>query len=457
MRNYFILNGVDSRDFGVYISGQGTFGAPQKAYTYYNVPGRNGAILGNEHRLENVEVTYEAFIYSDFDKNIAAFRTFLLSLNGYVKLSDSYHPDEYRYAVYEGPFEPEVTSKNDAGSFTIIFSCKPQRYLISGDTKFTWYANGAQYSTGSEVAVYAPRIDQSVFEYDAAQHGIVVRTSPSRTYSLAEISSASIQVKDSNDNVIASKTYNLSSYNATEIHANLVSGSLSIKASIVPYPTTGWSDYTGNGFKFRTAVSNWSGINANVTDNRQAPRYTRVDSVADLTNVIDGICYESGYLYVKDHSIENVSDFVASISDNYHKIDRTMTTPTTISIEPFTYVADSGYVTISSNQGENGSFKLKYTEDDTMANPTAFPSSPLLRAYGNGSFTMDGITVTITNATDYTDIDCDIMDCYEGTTNRNNDVSFSSYNFPQLQPGDNQIDIVSGITVLEITPRWWRV
>ena len=32
MRNYFILNGVDSREYGVYINGQGTFGAPKKAY-----------------------------------------------------------------------------------------------------------------------------------------------------------------------------------------------------------------------------------------------------------------------------------------------------------------------------------------------------------------------------------------------------------------------------------------
>ena len=163
MRNYFILAEKDSRDFGVYISGQGTFSAPEKAYEFYNVPGRNGAIIGNDHRLENIEVSYECFIYRDFNKNIADFRTFLLSLNGYQKLQDSYHPDEYRMALYVGPFEPEVTSMNDAGSFTLTFNCKPQRYLISGDTTYGWVLNGAQNLAGEAITAFVPALDTSYF------------------------------------------------------------------------------------------------------------------------------------------------------------------------------------------------------------------------------------------------------------------------------------------------------
>ena len=166
MRNYFTLAGKDSRDFGVYISGQGTFSAPEKAYEFYNVPGRNGAILGNDHRFENIEVSYECFIYSNFSKNIGDFRTFLLSLDGYEKLIDSYHPDEYRMAVYTGPFEPEVTSKNDAGSFTLTFNCKPQRYLTSGDTVYNWIPGGGQTFTGNELTVLGSKLDTSVLTVD---------------------------------------------------------------------------------------------------------------------------------------------------------------------------------------------------------------------------------------------------------------------------------------------------
>lgn len=135
MRNYFILDGVDSRDFGVYLSGQGTFGAPSKAYTYHDVPGRNGSIIGTEKRFNNIEVTYPAFIYTNFKQNISDLRNFLLTRDGYVRLEDTYNRDEYRLVSYAGAFEPDVTKRNDAGSFDITFNCMPQRWLASGETK----------------------------------------------------------------------------------------------------------------------------------------------------------------------------------------------------------------------------------------------------------------------------------------------------------------------------------
>ena len=146
MRNYFTLDNTDSRDFGVYISGQGTFKAQARSYNMIAIPGRNGDLVGYERRFENQDVTYPAFIYSDFTRNIEAFRSFLLSLRGYHKLVDTYHPDEYRMAVYQGPFEPDVVSKNDAGSFDVTFNCKPQRFLRSGEDVFTLTGNGYIYN-----------------------------------------------------------------------------------------------------------------------------------------------------------------------------------------------------------------------------------------------------------------------------------------------------------------------
>lgn len=137
MRNYFTLDGVDSRDFGVYLSGQGTFGAPSKAYTYHDVPGRNGALIGSEKRFNNIEVTYPAFIYANIKQNISDLRNFLLSRDGYVRLTDTYNSGEFRLASYVGAFEPDVTKRNDAGQFDITFNCMPQRWLTSGETPIT--------------------------------------------------------------------------------------------------------------------------------------------------------------------------------------------------------------------------------------------------------------------------------------------------------------------------------
>lgn len=233
MLNYFTFNGTDSRDFGVYISGQGTFNAPERAYSLMKVPGRDGALVGFDNRLENVELTYPAFICSNFSQNMEDFRSFLLSQVGYQKLVDSYHPNEYRMAIYPGAFEAEVTSLNDAGQFDITFVCKPQRFLNSGD---------------------------------------------------------------------------------------------------------------------------------------------------------------------------NVTTLTASTS---------------------------------------------------ISNPTLFNAQPLMRVYGTGVLGIGSQSVTISTADSFTDIDCEMMDCYKGTASKNRYVSFSNYKFPVLSPGTNNITLGTGITKVEITPRWW--
>ena len=39
-----IFGGVDSSDYGIYISGEAVYNAPQRAVEFVDVPGRNGAI-----------------------------------------------------------------------------------------------------------------------------------------------------------------------------------------------------------------------------------------------------------------------------------------------------------------------------------------------------------------------------------------------------------------------------
>lgn len=120
--------------YGVYISGSGVFNSPVKAYDPIQIPGRDGDILGREKRLEDIEVTYPAFIYTNFKQNISDLRNYLLSKDGYQKITDTYHPDEYRMGYYAGGLEVEPTAPLDAGNFELRFMCKPQRYLTSGNT-----------------------------------------------------------------------------------------------------------------------------------------------------------------------------------------------------------------------------------------------------------------------------------------------------------------------------------
>lgn len=142
MRNYFVFDGVDSRTLGVYISGSGTYNSPARAYDLQEIPGRDGALVGYERRLGNVELTYPAFICRDFAEKVRSLRALLLSRTGYVRLEDSYHPEEYRMALYQGGLEVTPTPVNDAGSFDLTFHCKPQRYLKSGEERRTYTENG---------------------------------------------------------------------------------------------------------------------------------------------------------------------------------------------------------------------------------------------------------------------------------------------------------------------------
>lgn len=236
MRNYITFAGQDLRQFGVYISGEGTYSAPQREYQQIAVPGRNRDLLIDGKRYGNIQIVYPAFIYSNLKQNLAGLRAFLLSQTGYQRLTDTYHTGEFRQACYAGPFEPEVTAKGDAGSFELVFNCGPQRYLGSGETATT------------------------------------------------------------------------------------------------------------------------------------------------------------------------------------------------------------------------------LTADGTVTNPTRFNAKPLLRVRGNGTVGIGAFSFTVaSNSNNYTDIDCEMLDCFRGSANRNNYVTFTNHEFPELVPGSNGITLGTGITSVRITPRWWTV
>ena len=104
-----------------------------------------------------------------------------------------------------------------------------------------------------------------------------------------------------------------------------------------------------------------------------------------------------------------------------------------------------------------GEFTTTYTENSKIHNPTQFSSKPLIRIYGNGNVGIGETTITLTGTTGYTDIDCDVCECFNGTELRNSKVRFSGVDFPVLHSGENGITLGSGITMVDITPRWFKM
>lgn len=94
----------------------------------------------------------------------------------------------------------------------------------------------------------------------------------------------------------------------------------------------------------------------------------------------------------------------------------------------------------------------------TISNPTLYASQPLLRIYGTGTFTINGVGITVgSHGQSYVDVDCAMMDCYNGATSLNQYISFSGNDFPTLAPGSNSFTFGTGITQVRITPRWWEL
>ena len=135
-----IFDGERSGDFGLYITGEGTFNAPVRDVEMVTIPGRNGSYALDHGRFENIEVTYPAGVFGadeeDFADKIAEIRAWLCSKKGYVRLTDEYNPGEYRLAVYKSGLEVSPALLK-AGEFDLVFDCMPQRFLTSGETPIT--------------------------------------------------------------------------------------------------------------------------------------------------------------------------------------------------------------------------------------------------------------------------------------------------------------------------------
>lgn len=131
------FDGEDSRDYGVYITGEAVFNSPERDVEMISIPGRNGEYARDLGRFTNIEVTYPAGLFgvdeADFADAIADFRNMLGSRVGYCRLEDDYNPGEYRMGVFKAGLEVSPANLK-SGEFTITFNCKPQRFLTTGET-----------------------------------------------------------------------------------------------------------------------------------------------------------------------------------------------------------------------------------------------------------------------------------------------------------------------------------
>ena len=414
--NSITFGNIDSADYGIYISGEGVFDAPKRVVEMVSIPGRNGALAVDQGYYDNITVTYPGHNYEpdmdDFKENLSDFRNALASQIGYQRLSDTFHPDEYRMAVFHDGIDINPIKYNTAAQFDIKFDCKPQRYLTSGETEVTvesgdTLTNPTQYDS-SPLLMIEGYGNISFNGYDIDLENAVLgdvqlaptewRMSTSMT-SIRNSNMAMLNTGDSitiQESVVTFRLYDLTAgWHIKTFDSISVSGGLGSSAS---GSVTGYNNMVS--VKIPPVVFQ-KGTSASYTDTITINCTSAQDSTPSNTH--------SGQI-----SVEIFVSVTAGTAAHVFRIDYGSTT-------------SSVYAKSNANEGTRGKI-IGYSTQSILGHPTY--------------------------------IDCDLGEAYRIVDNEymslNGKIELGS-DLPTLAPGENEVTFDNTITELKIKPRWWKL
>lgn len=410
MRHSIIFGGIDSADFGIYIGGEGTFNAPERDVEMISIPGRDGAFALDKGRFENIEVKYTVINQepdlATFSANLEGFRNALCSQRGYQRLEDTFHPDEYRMAVFADKFEVKPIEYNTASKFDIVFNCKPQRYLTDGETAVS--VEDGDTLTNPTLFEASPMLE--VEGYGAIDfNGFHINIDNAVLGAVTIVNSNYFRGASVN---IASPLYNTGD-TITVAQSN---------AYINVYANLSYSTY------IMLPCSNASGGGAGTLVGNQKKKigYETIVKLSEM-EIVAGT----------DSSKTDTFSCTARYA-NRSSQETVLTAPLSVSVTR-TYDASTDTITWS------------YTYSGSLFN------SSELEMYGHGDIVADSTISLLGNPT-Y--IDCDLGEAYKYedgvfvSLNRHIDLGSK---LPTLAAGSNEITYDNTITDLQIVPRWWRV
>lgn len=146
-----VFGGERSDTYGMVVSEAPSFERPARKQTIFNVPGRNGAVLFQEDAWEDVPRSYKVFLAATsakrLDELVDAAEAWLNSKKGYQELTDNFEPDIFRLAYFTGADFSNV--RTQYGEAAINFTCRPERFLLTGKTAVT-VSNGSTMSNATK-------------------------------------------------------------------------------------------------------------------------------------------------------------------------------------------------------------------------------------------------------------------------------------------------------------------
>lgn len=398
------FDGANSLDSNVYITGESVYNAPERDTESVAIPGRSGDMIIDKGRWNNIEVTYPAGAFgssqTEFSDTMRQFRNLLASKVGYKRLTDTYHPDEYRMAVYKGGIEVDPAHMSTAGEFDITFDCKPQRFLTSGEADNT-IADGG---TLSNPTMYESNPLLKVEGYgNIAFNGYSIDLE-NKVMGVMQVARASAT------SYTATRPLESEKYNSGDTLTVAASESeIQYVAEASTTTATSANNVSGGSVTIGTTARGASFVYVKLT----MPAFTfTAGTDASVTNTV---AYRLAY---SENGTAKTKAMNASVTRTYTASDETLVTQVTA------LVPVSGFRLIT----------------------------PAIRT---GAVTADS-TATILGHPTY--IDCDLGECYKivdgSVVGLNSYIDLGS-NLPTLAPGENTFTYDNTVTELKVVPRWW--
>lgn len=394
----FLFDGKKSEDFDVYITGSAVYDAPDRDVELVNIPGRNGALVIDRNRFNNITVTYPAGTYAkdqaDFAIKMEALRNFLASRKGYKRLEDEYNLDEFRLGIYKDGLQVDPVLHGKAGQFSLVFDCKPQRYLKSGEAPTEFTADGT---------IYNPTFFDASPLLEVKGRGEVVLNGFPIEINVDPLGELPLFEAVENNGAAASANFgNVAYKSGDDIHVK------SSRWVVVVQSTSG-------------AIYNPAPVGVGLTvAGTVLTDVTQLQFSAVLPEAVftEGTSETKTYSANCDMTINGSSYNVAMAISLIYDGDKNIKT------------------TVSVTRSSNAVLLIKSVTTKL------------------GAGTVDS-TATSLNETLY--IDCELGEVYdENGQSYNNAVSLGA-DLPVLSPGSNDVELANTIDALRIIPRWWRI
>lgn len=155
---YFIYDGISSQEFGIKIKkgGINNFSSPQRSYETIQIKGRNGDLVIDNGNYENFTIEIECYLDArNSDLNIVSkeLKKWLIGELKYKKLIVSTDTNFYYEAICINKIDISEVVKN-FGECLIVFSCKPLKKEIFGDSKIILTQSNTLYNEGLASSPY---------------------------------------------------------------------------------------------------------------------------------------------------------------------------------------------------------------------------------------------------------------------------------------------------------------